>query len=69
MPSATDELRAKFPGGDDEAWESLKDLCTFDLFRIRPKSAEHLARFGERQWDAVTYLVDEWDWAWSPEPL
>jgi hypothetical protein len=68
MPQASDALRAKFPGSDTEAFEVLEPFCTIDKGHIRPKSVEHLARFTQREYDAVDYLFEEWDYGWNTEP-
>lgn len=66
MPQASDELRAKFPGHDGEAWDVLKEHFTDQKFVIRPKQAGYVAT--EREWDAICYLCDEWDYGYEDLP-
>lgn len=63
MPSASDELRAKFPGSDQEAREVLKENFDNDRGVITPKIEGYSPT--EREWDAVDYLCGEWDYAYE----
>lgn len=61
MPQASDELRAKFPGYDIEAtdvllsagWET--DGCGWWTLPAHEPT--------DREWDALDYLLNEWDHA------
>lgn len=66
MPQATDELRSKFPGWDSEALDVLRP--NFTVARngvIRPKTSNYEPT--ERESDAIDYLIQEWDYGYSPE--
>ena len=65
MPQASDELRAKFPGDDQEAFAVIK--ANFTISRggvIYPKQIGYTMT--EREGEAIDYLCDEWDYAYSP---
>ena len=65
MPQATDELRAKFPGYDQEAFAVIK--ANFTISRggvIYPKQIGYTMT--ARESDAIDYLFHEWDYAYSP---
>ena len=62
MPQATSELQAKFPGCDTEALDVLGDDVTIVRGVIRPKQGVILT---QRQYDAVEYLFQEWDYAFE----
>lgn len=67
MPQATDELRAKFPGWDQEAQEVLGTNFTLhypSVGIIRKRDPKYKPT--EREWDAVDYLIQEWDYAYEP---
>lgn len=63
MPQAGDELRAEFPEGSFEAWEVLGDNFVDDrgIIRIKDKSIKPTPR----QFLAIDYLCDEWDYEWQ----
>lgn len=69
MPQAPTNLRVKFPGGLEEANEVLASVCTFKGGVIRPKEVGAAKRFSEREWDAIDYLIQEWDYAYAEKPL
>ena len=63
MPSATDELRAAFPGSSDQAIAELQAagfILTNQWTWIVPIG--HMPT--QRELDAMTYLVQEWDFGW-----
>lgn len=62
MPQAPDYLRAKF-AHDGEAWAALGDNFTDTRGLIRPKPGHKPT---DREFDAIDYLVMEWDYAWEP---
>jgi hypothetical protein len=64
MPQATEELRAKFPGNDCEAFEVLKGNFNDHAGVIYPKTVGY--EMTEREGDAIDYLCDEWDYCYSP---
>lgn len=60
MPSTTPELRAKFPDGDHEAQQVLRDggyRLTRGWEWVHP--LDKLPT--ERERDAIVYLIEEWD--------
>lgn len=65
MPQASEELRAKFPGSDQEALEVIADNFGDKAGFIYPKVSGY--KMTEREGDAIDYLCDEWDYAYSPE--
>ncbi len=66
MPQASEELRAKFPGSDQEAHGVLvENFILSKGWIIRPKVAVY--KMTEREGDAIDYLCDEWDYGYSPE--
>jgi hypothetical protein len=66
MPQASDELRAKFPGWDDEALAVLEENFTENRGVIRPKTAGYVPT--DREKDAIDYLFQEWDYEYQPVP-
>ena len=61
MPTASPELRAEWPGGDQEAMQHLK-MRGYILMRdwhwkAPPKSSGPSAQ----DQSAIRYLIDEWD--------
>jgi hypothetical protein len=66
MPQAPQWLRDKFPGDDSEALDVLEDNFTIDKGMIRPKVQGYLHT--QREADAISYLVHEWDYAYDPVP-
>lgn len=69
MPTASDELRAQFPGGDSEALDTIKEKC--DIAKngiIRPKTLDFFSKATEREHAAIQYLIDEWDYCWTSIP-
>jgi len=63
MPQASERLRAKFPEGDVQAWNVLGDNFIDDKGIIRRK--DRTLRPTARQFDAIDYLCDEWDYCWE----
>lgn len=63
MPQATDELRAKFPDDDAEALEVIRENFNDDKGWITLKDPNYKPT--EREWDAVDYLIQEWDYAYG----
>jgi hypothetical protein len=66
MPQASDELRAKFPGWDDEALAVLEENFTENRGVIRPKTVGYVPT--DREKDAIDYLFQEWDYEYQPVP-
>ncbi len=62
MPQAPDSLRKKFPGSDREALAVLKENFTETKGLISKKLATYKPT--RREWDAVDYLIQEWDYAY-----
>lgn len=65
MPQASEELRAKFPGSDQQAFEVIRN--NFDVSRagmICPKVQGYKPTAEE--WDAIDYLFYEWDYGYRP---
>lgn len=60
MPQATDELRRKFPGYDSEALEVIAK--NFSEHKGLIKLLDSNYQPTEREWDAVDYLIQEWDY-------
>jgi hypothetical protein len=61
MPQASPELRAEWPGGDNEAISYLEGqgfTLTKQWDWIKP-TADHA--ISEREGSAIDYLIDEWD--------
>jgi hypothetical protein len=66
MPQASDELRAKFPGDDQEAFDVID--ANFSTSRGGVIFPKHIGyKMTEREGDAIDYLCDEWDYAYCPE--
>jgi len=66
MPSATEELRAKFPGDDREAIDIL--TANFVIGRggnIYPVVKGYKPTLREEE--ALDYLFHEWDYTYTPE--
>ena len=61
MPQASADLQAEWPGMDKEAIKYLQDRG-WRLNRrwqwIKPHPSHEPA---EREWSAIEYLIDEWD--------
>jgi hypothetical protein len=65
MPQASQELRDKFPGDDQEAFEVIDtNFVTNRGGIIYPKHADY--KMTERESDAIDYLCGEWDYGYSP---
>lgn len=65
MPQASQELRDKFPGDDQEAFAVLEEnFLTSRGGIIYPIHPEHT--MSKREVDAIDYLCDEWDYGYSP---
>lgn len=65
MPQASEELRAKFPGADQEAFEVIK--ANFNTSRggmIYPFILGY--KMTEREGEAIDYLCEEWDYSYTP---
>ncbi len=61
MPQATPDLRAEWPGGDDEAISYLEGrgfTLTKQWEWIKPTPDHEISM---REALAITYLIDEWD--------
>ena len=66
MPQASDELCAKFPGSDQEAFDVIDaNFFTSRGGVIYPKKFGY--KMTEREGDAIDYLCDEWDYWYSPD--
>ena len=64
MPQASDELRAKFPGGDQEAFAVIEEH--FSISKGGVIYPKHPGRqMTEREGDAIDYLCDEWDYGYE----
>lgn len=62
MPQASKELRDEWPGWDTQAINHLRDRG----YRLT-RSADWVSPPGnhevtERDWSAIQYLIDEWDY-------
>lgn len=67
MPSAPDDLRAKFPGCIEQAFEVIDDYCVVERSGlIRPKKGVDPKTFPQRVNDAIDYLWLEWDYGYEP---
>lgn len=66
MPQASAELRAKFPNHDQEAWDVLREHFTDAAGVIKLKDAGYKPTM--REFEAIDYLCDEWDYAWEGLP-
>jgi hypothetical protein len=67
MPQATNELRAKFPGYDSEAMEVLEKNFTHSRGVYRKKDPSYQPT--EREWDAIYYMFQEWDFGYDEAKL
>lgn len=66
MPQASDELRAMFPGQDQEAFEVIDpNFVVSKGGVIYPKVSGYQPT--EREDYALDYLFDEWDYCYDPE--
>jgi hypothetical protein len=63
MPSASEELRAKFPGSDQEAIGVLRKHFVAQKFVWRKIDPKYKPT--QREWDAINYLFHEWDWGYE----
>lgn len=63
MPQASEELRAKFPGDDAEAWDVLKENFNDTAGVIYPKVEGYKPT--EREDDALDYMFYEWDYGFD----
>lgn len=63
MPQASEELREQFPEGDSQAWDVLGDNFRDNkgLIERKDKTIEPT----QRQFAAIDYLCDEWDYCWE----
>lgn len=66
MPSTTPERAARWPGGDAQACIYLRT----GGFRWPGGMIQHPEgrEPTEREWDAIAYLCEEWDFCWRPGP-
>lgn len=69
MPTASDEVRAPWhneeAGFDSGAFEYLEVRgWTEDKFCLQPPRKPHVISL--REYAAVDYLCDEWDWGFAP---
>jgi hypothetical protein len=64
MPQASDELRAKFPGWDEEALAVLEVNFTEKAGIFRPKVKGYEPTL--REDDALDYMFHEWDYGYEP---
>lgn len=68
MPQASDEVRAPWhgadEGGDIAAWTFLK-LHGWTEKRFHLFANKGPALVTDKEWSAVEYLCDEWDWAFG----
>lgn len=65
MPQASAELRAEWHTGDGDikAWEYLKGRGWREhKFVLKPPCKRTPSK---KEWRAVDYLCDEWDWAYD----
>lgn len=63
MPQASEELRAKFPGHDQEAFAVIEaNFHTNCGGIIYPKAVGY--QMTERESDAIDYLFHEWDYSY-----
>lgn len=67
MPQASEALRAKFPGHDEEAWNVLKENFSEKAGMIFPTVVGYTPT--EREDEALDYLFYEWDYGYSPEVI
>src|SRR5262245_55679440 len=66
MPQASDYLRAQWPGGDQQAiahllergYRATRGFCWVPPGDASPETYEPT----DRDWSAMTYLIDEWDY-------
>lgn len=63
MPQAPEQLRSKFPGMDREALDVIEANFTNTKGVIRKKDAAYQP--SQREWDAVDYLFQEWDYEYT----
>lgn len=69
MPQATQELRDRFPMGDDQAWDLIKGLVENHRGILQPKKDTDLDLFTNDMWQVIDYLCQEWDYGWNPKPV
>lgn len=66
MPQASEELRAKFPGGDWEAFLVIREHYRVRLGGIiEPRILGYKGT--AREYDAIDYLCNEWDYGYDPK--
>lgn len=66
MPTAHPDLRAKFPDGEQEAFDVIRTRFTvMNNGIIVPVYGMSWALATERERDAITYLCDEWDYGYG----
>jgi hypothetical protein len=69
MPQASDEIRAPWhghdEGGDIAAWRFLKSEGWTEVrWILHPNKPT--TEITDKEWGAVLYLCDEWDWGYDP---
>lgn len=69
MPSAPAELQDKFPGMDSEAIEVLEKhgWSMSPGFIWSPPAPTY--KPSQREWDAIDYLIQEWDYGYAAQPV
>lgn len=67
MPQATDEVRAPWhgaeEGGDIAAWRYLESMGWTETKFVLTARKKH-EDVTDKEWGAVDYLCDEWDWSY-----
>jgi hypothetical protein len=65
MPQASEELRVKFPGWDEEAHAVLEANFTEKAGIFRPKIKGYKPT--PREDEALDYMFHEWNYGYEPE--
>lgn len=68
MPQATPALRRKFPQGDAQALEVLSQNFIVNRGGLIRKAKEKY-KPTKREYDAIDYLFQEWDYAYDTESV
>jgi hypothetical protein len=63
MPQAPQWLRNKFPGDDAEALAVLEANFNDDRGMLSLKDPTY--KMTDREWEAILYLVHEWDYGYK----
>lgn len=66
-PTASDELRAEWPGGMEEALEYLRSVGIKETGNGIFIYNETTQLWSQKSWSAIQYLCDEWDFACGPK--